>query len=229
MAKRRFRSRGRFRRIRRRGGRGVRRSKKFVKRVVRSMQETKYSVGTANVNNVDSNTGYAAEVTPVFVQGVTKETRLGNRIRYKYIHFRMRLIHEGVAAQSDVVRVILFWSRLPLTVPVNPNKPNTWADVFDQPGVSTLSTLKNTNLRVVMDRTRFLGIVGNAQETQAPSQWYIKKKFRTNQRVNFLNNLDQQPKDPKDKLYILVVTDRNALNETTFNVRWATRFSFYDL
>ena len=115
MAKRRFRSRGKFRTIRRRRFSRRRGMRKLIKRVVRRMSETKFNV-ESSFGVVDANDGLFDNVTPTWAQGTSKNQVIGNKIRYKYLQLRLSIYLTDISQNSTqtfaYVRVILFQPRL---------------------------------------------------------------------------------------------------------------------
>lgn len=223
MAKRRFRSRGKFSKLRRRRP-GTKRLKRFVKRVVRTMSETKYAFKTNVFDNLNENFTIE-ELTPSFPQGVTKNTRIGNKIRYKYLQFRCFLSNRDGNAAGAVSyqswRVMLFWLRNPLTTPI------TALDVLDTQSI--LSSIKNENVRIVMDKTMTLSNSQDFGQAGYPQRVFIKKKFPIHQNVLFRSNTESLPLDIHDKLYMLVLSGSNNVGESVLNVNWFIRMSFFDL
>lgn len=220
-SRRRLRSKRRFRRRRRFG---TRRAKRFVKAVVRRMSETKYSA-TALQAVYDLNVARIINVTPQFPQGTTKSSRLGNKIRYKYVQFRLSAVHSNIGANPPqeivFIRMLLLWLRVPLSaVPAI-------QDIFDVNNVA--SSIKNNAVRVVMDKTYTSRPLGAPRESDHPSAMYIKKKFSTHQNVNFAYNVNADPTDPKDQLYWVLLTDTAAANTNQLAVNFWSRFSFIDI
>lgn len=227
MAKRRFRSRGRFTRLRRRRRGGNRRTKRFVKAIVRRMCETKYAVESGGTN-VDGATGYEVQVTPTFAQGVDKNMRLGNHIKYKYFQIRMTVgtTIAGVnTPEYNLVRAIL-WVPRTAWAPVAGSALNQ-NNLFIQP--STLSSINNNGCRVLMDKTWYLARYTQGLEpmTYAPFK-FVKKKFKIFNDVNFEQATEVIPSDWKDKFILTVVTNSPA-GSSNLLVSWNVRVSFYDM
>lgn len=234
MAKRRFRSRG-FRRVfrRRRNGRS-RRVKRFIKSVVRRMSEVKYN-WASNVLAQDAATPAIINITPTFAQGTTKQTRIGDKIRYKFMQFRSTLacFYNGNIAQPVLrVRVIGFWTRINL-----PAVPGL-LDILDANNV--LSSIRNTAVRVWMDKTYLMAKYADADYQQdntwnpslAPGMPFMvkmKKKFRVKNNVAFRNAANTLPEDPKDNAYIIFFSDAALIGQATLTFNWFNRMSFIDL
>lgn len=229
MAKRRFRSRRRFTRVRRRRG-GARRLRRFVKRVVRRMSEVKYRTATSSVA-FDAASNYQATIVPTFPQGVDKYNRIGNRIRYKYLQFRWTLQasngSNNLSRSQCFVRLLLIQSR---TVPPAVANPLNQGWLFDSPGPTAIvSSIQNQNVRVLMDKSIWLGILDNATLIERPPNIWGKKKVRINNNVNFINSTDLLPTDPKDNYYLYIISNRTTQNDVTLNLVWHSRISFIDL
>lgn len=231
MAKRRFRSRGRFTKLRRRRRGGAKRLKKFIKGVVKRMSEIKFRTSGAFNVGFDPYLGAIIEFTPTFPQGTDKYARIGNCIQYKFIKIDETMaVTDGTAAgvsNGGFIRRIIFWPRVPFQGIAIPNQQNN-GFIFDDPGVGAwLSTLRTQNIRVVSDKLIYFSTAGQAQNTQMPSVRKWKKRFRCFNKVNFSANTETLPTDNKDKLYVLIVSS-SAVNELTCTYSWHTRFSFYD-
>lgn len=228
--KRRFRSRGRFTKLRRRrGGFRTKRLRKFVKRVVKRMQETKYRTANADAT-VDAFTGYVTSIVPTFPQGVDKYNRIGNRISWKYLQFRLSLLFTRAqgTASAVLVRLIMFQTRTAYQPPTGNSTTNIWPYLFDTaPGI--VSSIKNQNVRILMDKTRWFGLQDYADLTQEVPFWYIKKKIPIRNNVNFISSAELVPNETKDQIYFAIITNRIAATVVNVNYVWQSRFSFYDL
>lgn len=228
MAKRRFRSRGRFTRLRRRRGRSSR-LKKFVKRVVRRMSEVKYAISNGS-GTFDAGNDYAANITPTIAVGPGKDERIGWKVRYKYLQFRLWLLaYEGSTGgeAAIVTRVILWQPRLPVANGTNPHDMplfnltgNTYAQV---------SPINNNAARIIMDKTIAMGVRPLASDVMLPAVRIFKKKIRINNNVNFQNATTTQPGDPKDNYFLTIVTGFGATNLVTFQSIWSCRVSYIDV
>lgn len=207
-----------------RTGRGrFRRTKKFVKAVIRRIAEVKYAFAF-NAVVILNTVPFISSLVPVFPQGVDKFERLGNRIQYKFLQLRFEIqANVGAAAVSNnaSIRFIVFWTRLPLSI------PPAVTDVLD--AVNYLSSIKNTNVRIVMDRTPCLGITGGLINTNRTTNILYKKKIKMFQNVNFSSAADSLPRDPKDNLYAMILTDSAVANDFTINFNWFSRMSYTDV
>lgn len=218
-------SRGRVKRrfVRRTRGSRSTRSKRFIKGVIRRMSEIKFSTAS-NAVNILNNLPFITSLVPTFPQGVDKNNRIGNRIKYKYIQLRFALdLNQGVAPTSSTAywRMIVFWTRLPLSV-----APALTDILFT---AHFLSSVRNTNVRVITDKTYLLTPAGVVTDTQRPNAVFYKKKFRTFQEVNFSNAADQIPRDPKDNLYCCLFSNNLlGVNDTNLDFTWNSRFSYTD-
>lgn len=199
-----------------------RRLKKFIKRVVRRMSEIKYSFAF-NAAGQDAATPFIADITPTFPQGVTKNTRIGNAIKYKFLQFRATLVSLPGAVPLDqiLVRSIIFQTRLPLSV-----VPAT-TDILDANNI--LSSIRNTNVRIIQDKSFWLGLEGPLNiESGHTSAKTIKKKARINNNVNFSAAADVLPRDPKDRYYWMFITSQGVPLNNNINYSWFSRLSFID-
>lgn len=240
MAKRRFRSRGRFSRVRRRRMR-PKRLGKYIKRVVRRMSEVKYvttALGAPAL--VDAFTGLRVRLNPNLPQGTDKNERIGNKIRMKYCQFRMSfaVIKDTVDPPPPVyvVRVVLVQARL-LPADGLVTGPS-FADVFiDATDGSQIvhSSINNNMVRVIMDRTYVMqnldAVTGDDDRFPPGLQAakYIKKKWRQNNNVLFRSSTQITPQDPKDNFYLMMISNANGNNEARFFYNYNWRMSFIDL
>lgn len=208
MAKRRFRSRGRFTRIRRRRRFGAKRLRRFIKRTINRMSEVKYAVTELPVNWAD-NTAFFQKLNPDIPTGVNKDNRIGNRVKTKLLTVKW-LIRTGTNANTSqnlekIVRITIWQQRQILTLP-NP----IIADIYDSPG-NFLSTLKGNNIRVMYDKTMNLtpGLSGGGNPTQLSfghTHWFKRKFFRVRNNVNFYDSNADQPTDFKDNYWMTITT-----------------------
>jgi len=232
MAKRRFRSGGRFSRVRRRTGRRrfTKRFKRAVNSVIRKNLEIKYGLRFNAFSQFDAAVGQVTDITPQFPQGVTKQSRIGNKIKLKYMQFRMMVQNGLIGNPPGVVvtrlRILLFQTRL------NPAGANpSTAEVFDNPtNIEVMtSSILNPNVRIIMDKTRNMAVGINAATAQEPLRFYIKKKVRLSNHVSFRSNLDLLPTDPKDKYYIMFLSDHPTINQINIQYQYTCRISFIDM
>lgn len=202
MAKRRFRSRGRFRRLRRR--RGGRRLKKFVKGVVRRMSEAKWNtIQYLSGGAIPSGTYTIVDITPQFPQGTDKFTRLGNNIKYKRLHIRgTAALLQGVAAPTFAnYRLIFFVSRAGLSPSIGQVLDNT---SFPQ---AIYSTVQQQNARVIRDKHWIMSTVGNGSEVMIPSGRTFRFSVRLGNNVNFTSSATAIPSNPLDHIYLAFASD----------------------
>lgn len=223
--KRRFRSRGKFRRF---GGRRRRnfRLKKFVKGVVGRMSEVKYGFVTAPIN-LDANLLYIQYINPGFNQGVDKYFRIGNKIKYRRLSLRLEFwLNNGIAPVNYFARgcrVIIFQTRLALSAPI------VALDFLDT--ANWLSTTKGTAVRIMYDKFMVLTPQGAATTLATNTGHYLKSlHFKVNNNVNFRDVTVNVPTDYKDQYYLVILTDQFAQGANVFNVQgsWFTRLSFTD-
>lgn len=224
MAKRRFRSRGRFRRRYRRRT-GFKRFTRLVKRAVTRITEIKWSTSTNNLVR-DAQLGLTADVTPTIGQGAGKNSRIGNRIRYKFLQFRLLMITSATATASlACYRFILWQPRMALDLTVTP----TNLPIFQLNGNGAMvSPINNQNARILMDKTRFMGVVPNSNSVQLPAAIAIKKKVRVRNNVSYIDSASSSSLDPKDSYILTIISDITTTNQVSFAVRWSCRLSFVD-
>lgn len=230
MAKRRFRSRGRFSRVRRRRRFRTRRFTKAVKRAIKRITEVKFSTSGAT-STFDSVNGYIVDITPEIATGVTKQTRIGNRIQYKYLQIRMFLqAADGTSPTPDYItalRAILLQPRMVLDDTVTPYS----FDIFTNPGIvsSFTSSIKNQNCRILMDKSFLLGTLPDCAVVQLPAAKIMKKKVRINNNVTFTGGNEVLSADPKDHYILLIVSNNPNTNAVALAVQWNARISYVDI
>lgn len=228
MAKRRFRSRGRFRRIRRRRG-GARRLKKFVNRVVKRMSEIKY-VTTADGFNFDAFNSRIIALNPSIPQGVDKTQRIGNKIQYKRMSLRFNFWIVGNATAvpnfTQTLRLMIFQPRVAFS------NPAATLDIFDTN--NWMSTIKGTAVRVMYDKFFTVTPQQSATAAQlATNTGRIMKKiqFRINNNVTFRDSTVSAPTDYKDQYYAYVSSSvyDTTPNEYNLQGQWFVRISYIDV
>lgn len=201
------------------------------------MSEVKY----ANINSgayeaVDAVNGVVARLNPSISQGVDKSQRIGNRIRYKYLQFRLVFwIGQpgGAPAGTPILATFRF---LIIQMRITPSQgylvgPSA-AEIFNSATTSRrglVSAINNQNVRVIMDKTRMLGALLFADETGMPSGFVLKKKVRISNNVNYASGADLYPLDPKDNYYFIVLSDIAVANQMTMYYMHNTRISFIDV
>lgn len=224
-----YRRKRKFSRGRRRGRifKSGRRSVKLIKRTVRRMQEIKWSTSKYDSGQaIPSGTYFLQEITPTFVQGVDKNQRIGNRIRYKRLTINgVMWMSEGIAPRSFChYRCIIFAARI--------NNPGV-ADVFDVVTIGggsqgIFSTVKHQNVRVIADHIMPLAIQSNAANVQIPAV----KKLRISKPI--YNNVDFQsvstilPTDPHDKIYVVFGSDAPVASASPVLTLFI-KVSYYDM
>lgn len=193
------------------------------------MQETKYRTATASGVS-DAYTGYYASIVPTFPQGVDKYNRIGNRISWKYLQLRLSVIfvRSGGTATTCLARIILFQTRTDLVPPTGSTSTNVWPWLFDTPNGFT-SSIRNQNVRVLMDKTRWYSLTDLADVVQWTPGTYIKKKFPIRNNVNFADATELVPSETKDQIYLAILTNRSSLGSVNISWIWQSRISFYDL
>lgn len=233
MAKRRFRSGGRFRRLRRRrGGLRSKRLRKFVKRTVRSMSEIKWATISNSVATIDPANGTSQSINPAFVNGNSKTSRIGNKIRYKFLQFRLNFqvtaISGTVYQATQTTRIIIFQPRIILFA--NPQSPTITETllIFASPSDRVISSIDNTRCRILMDRTYLLSPLGFYTSTGLPTAGRLKMKKRVNNNVSFISG-NSFPQEPKDTYYIAIFTDVSLPNTNSMTIQFNSRMSFYDI
>lgn len=232
--KKRFRSRGRFSRVRRRRT-GGRRLQKFIKRTIRKMSEIKYATTATNgLVAFDAFTGVTVRLNPLIPQGSDKDERIGNRVRWKFLQFRMILsVLDGTSGANPLVvrmRIMIIQPRLQPAAGLVTG-PNI-TDIFDNStngAQAIVSSIKNTSVRVIMDKTYSLGVLGVASQSQLKAALTVKKKVRINNNVNYLNAGQTLPQDPKDNYYLVMICDTAALNDVLVVYAYTSRISYIDI
>lgn len=234
--KRRFRSRGRY--VRRTGRRyGGRRLVSSIKRVIKRMSEVKYAVGR-NAGDYDGNQGFQYLINPEIAIGAGKNQRIGQKIRYKRLTVRFQVAARmgtlpvsGTSTQT--VRILLVQARVNNTGSSYPFF--NWDDVFDDSGTNN-STVKNHNLRVLMDQIVDLGILNISNVATSTSMYMLKPSIRRfklsvpiNNNVEYRNASSTLPTDPKDMYYLLFYSNNGApALAVTLYTSYTCRISYFD-
>lgn len=227
--KKRFRSRGRFIRRTRRRRNGSKRLRSLIKRTVRRMSEIKYSTSSSSFN-VDGSGTLTHDVTPTFNQGVGKNNRIGNKIRYKMLTVNFEVfLARGVNLASGFVpgvRVVIFQGRTDITL------TNAFGGIADQ--TTFLTTFKGTAARILYDKFFVIepwGADDTSAEGTAPRRVQRKVHFRVNNNVDFLDAADTVPDDQKDRYYIMFVTSQFGATTDQIEIQgsWFSRLSFFDI
>ena len=192
------------------------------------MSETKFNYNQAS-GQFDATVDYETNITPSFAQGVDKTTVIGQKIKYKYLQFRMVLSNrQGTAPgnQFITVRIILWQPRLDATAA---GTPATGPLFINNGAFAYISSINPTYGRIIMDKSIVLAPTPIAHTIGLPSARVIKKKVRINNNVIFRNSNLGVPQDPKDNYMLTILTDVNAVNAYTILYAWNLRISFIDV
>lgn len=201
------------------------------------MSEIKYGVKyTLGPQQFDLGSYGITNLTPAFLQGIDKPNRLGNKIKYKFLQFRATgYMLDGSSGANPLVafaRVLIVQARVTpsLGIAAGPSIGEVF-DISTSPLFAMTSPVKNTSVRVLLDRTYSnitlqAGVANNLQVSLPLIK--IKKKVRVNNNVLFTGSAEVQPQDPKDNYYLIVIGDQNALNDAYLTMRWSCRISFLD-
>lgn len=235
MAKRRFRSRGRFSRVRRRRRYGSKRLRRVIKGTVRRMSEVKYVTKSVNAFQAqDLFNGVVVQLNPPIAQGVDRNQRIGNKVRYKYAQLRLMLYLTKGANPLDpdfqFVRVLVVQPRLLPAGGIAVGPVGT--EIFDSPtntAQQTVSSVNHKAVRVIMDRIYKVATLGQGADSQMMSGVYVKKKFKVNNNVLFRSAVQTDPQDPKDNYYLLIIGSAINNGDSTVNYFYQFRISYIDI
>lgn len=192
------------------------------------MSEIKYVVSALNFNN-DVNAFTSIDITPVVPQGVDKNQRIGNKIKYKMLTVRIWFhIASGINAvdfNAKVVRLCILQLRTTLTAPV------ALTDFFDNGTFN--STVSGTQVRVMFDKCYCMvpALDPNQIAPGNPMKIFKKLHFKVNNNVTFKSVANTEPTDLKDQYYLLLLTDDlgSGLNRYNMQGNVFTRMSYIDL
>lgn len=200
------------------------------------MSEVKFSsqIYASSFDGLVTNFG---SILPSIPTGNTKQTRIGNRIRYKYFQFRMILrTNEGsfIGNSATMVRTIVFQPRIAVPTVVDPDFMNMLFTIKKTASGGSninqmVSPIENQNVRIIMDKTFPMGISPNAARSQLPTIKVLKKKVRINNNVNYASATESFPRDPKDTYWLLIITDATAGGDVLLTSTVSTRVSYIDL
>lgn len=197
------------------------------------MSEVKYGTLTTAVNqNIDLNTGAVIRLNPPIPQGNSKGSRIGNKIRFKFGQFRMTsYVSDGTSGTNPFlafIRIMIVQMRvLPAAGLVTGPTLSEVLDAGTNNIVAITSSVTNTNVRVLMDKT-YMKPVFNNYVVPIP-MIKIKKKFSLRNNCSFALNTDTLPTDPKDNYYLLAWGDTAGPNDAFLNTRFSFRLSFIDV
>lgn len=199
--------------------------KKQVKKMIHSAAESKFFSVTAVSTNY-SNTPFVAHISPI-TQGDGDQQRNGDRIRMKYIQFRLfNVIGLSSSTQYHFGRFILFqW------LPNNTNYAPTSGDIL-LPGVSNTinyTSLYNhdqrQNYRILYDKTfKFVGVPATTgaefqdSAAQFTKDMYIKVKSK---QLNYTTGVNTGTR----QIFQLVLGD--GIGADTAQCFWTMKM-FYD-
>lgn len=195
------------------------------------MCEIKYCTenGAATFDGFNS---YNALLIPDFPVGANKNQRLGNHIRYKFFQLRFTVGQSLPAApvagtsEYSLVRIIIWVPRQQFLAVANPINQTQLLNT-----ASTLSSINNNGARVLYDKTLYMSKYSAQLDpfgTFNPAI-FIKKKFRLFNNVNFKTTAEVTPSDPKDQIYLTIISNVPAANHVSIAVGWNSRISFYDM
>lgn len=190
------------------------------------MSEAKYGTNY-NVTNVPNNGMTTININPNFPQGVDKDERIGNRIKYKSL--RLEFHSAAVAAGNNIngvagVRILLVQLRLPLnTVP-------SQVDFFLD--AQWCSPIRHEAVRVLWDKFIYLQVFNAVVvpvTTNIPATYHkrLRRKIRNN--VGFASSAALTPTDPKDLYRLIIVTNSQTANDYTVIMNWGFKISFIDI
>lgn len=191
------------------------------------MSEIKYVVEGENFS-LDSSAGYIVDLSPEILQGVTKNQRIGDKIKYKRFSLRIdvRLTNKTNSADytSYGMRVAIVQPRVALDDPIS------LINIFDS-DTNWMSTIKGTAVRVLWDKIMPVSLNGEqAQHAFHMSRFIRKKVFRLNNNVTFRDGTEETPTDWKDTYYMIVLTSNlGTANIAQIDGSYFTRFSYIDV
>lgn len=200
-----------------RARRGTRKIRRVVKSTIRHMSEIKYSVLRSTYTHIPG-TSTLTELTPDFPVGTDKFSRLGDKIKYKFMQLYGNVTFYPLTAPPEFVRcrMVIFWARQVPSL--------SWSNVADI-SADVWSTLKPNMIRVVKDYRFFLS-PNNFNESGFQVAKKIQVRRRCNQNVLFRQG-GFRAEDPQDRLYSIFISD-GIVTTSEFNVSLLCRISFYD-
>lgn len=220
-------SRFRFRRryVRRSGTKRLRR---VIKNVIRRSTEIKYNT-LGQTLSADATNYVLVELTPSILQGNTKTTRIGNRIRYKMLTVRFLVYLTSLLGAptytTRTTRVTIFQSRYLINI-LSFDPTLVWDDSLDWK-----STMKGQSVRVMYDKMMTLVPQGVATNLGTNSGAFTARlNFKVSNNVTFTGNTEISPGDPKDRYYMIVQCSQRNATPLSFNINGSvfSRLSFID-
>lgn len=227
MAGRRFKRRFNGRRKRFGTRRFVRKIARVAKRTIRRMSEVK-TVFNGGVSAGPATSFTLIEITPSVLKGTSKLDRIGDKIRYKFLHLDFNVVvNDNVAVPVAVptgthIRVALLSSRVTTLVA---------SDLLGTAVASTANIwfrLWGNTARVIRDWKwvqNVATVVGNTN-TYMPVQRKFRVRKAMRQEVNFRDG-SNVPAAPQDKLYLFLGNTNG--NVGPLSVTWNLTMSFIDI
>lgn len=222
----------RFRRRRfRRRGRGrnrrfIRKVRRITKTTIRRMSEIKRVVVNGSFNT--TNTWALTEITPAIPQGIDKDNRIGNKIKYRY--FILDVLVWAITLDASVgpattvpVRLCLHTGRSINTspgevledgAPAAPSLPWIWVPLRPE----SVNVLKDK--KFVITGLAAGGTAADSATANVPSIRRIKLSMRLPRSVTFSSASATQPENPVDRIYLLCgSTQANVTVQYYYNGR----------
>lgn len=202
------------------------------------MSEIKYATTRPNApQQQDAFNGIVIRLNPDINQGIDKNERIGNKIKFKYCQFRFSfaLIRSNVNPPPALFVCRLLLVQLRLLPPGGLIPGPVLADVFidaTTPDQAIHSSINNDMVRVIMDRTycvQNLDMDPNVANANMPTLIYVKKKWRQSNHCLFRSVTQITPQDPKDNFYFLMLTNANGNGDATIFYNYGFRLSYIDL
>lgn len=194
------------------------------------MQEIKWAT-LDTAGTADSSLGYIQRISPNILQGTSKNNRIGDRVSSKHVSFRLTVILAplgvGPYPQSLLCRWVIFTMKQPPAA-VTP----VLNEIFDTPANALCYPLMNSNSTSASFIKSKLWATGlqsaTAVNTQSPTHKVFHADFRFRNKMSYVSSLSSISSDPKDVMYLAIITNNLVAGNCNILYSWNCRQSFRD-
>lgn len=196
------------------------------------MSELKNNYVTVNYdqdNNMSAGLGNVYELTPVIAQGPAMNQRIGNVIRYKNMQIRLYINSIKVwQVISCPLRVVIFKPRVDMDVTTISNISSL---LFMEPVATNnqyLNTIDYNNAWVLFDKVLPFSSTGGYDQTGGKNQYYFKKNFKINNKVQFKLNPLVAPAAIQDRYFMYVIPPFSTALTASWSIEFISRVTYRD-
>lgn len=196
------------------------------------MSELKNNYVTVNFdqdNNMNGGLGNVYELTPVIAQGSAMNQRIGNVIRFKNLQLRLYINSTKVwTVISAPLRVVIFKPRVDMDITTISNISSL---LFMEPVATNnqyLNTIDYNNAWVLWDKVLPFSSTAGFDQTGAKNQYYFKKNFKINNKVQFKLNPLVSPAAIQDRYFMYVIPAFSTALTASWSVEFISRVTYRD-